>query len=130
MSLIYQWTGNVVRNEPIVVENRTIGHDYTFTGDVASGIQTVLDAPTLPNDVYNLSAGRPITLEEVVNALTGLRPSLRVIDAPSQERRPQEPQVVRDASRIKADLGFSPSHDMTAGLKACLEWRENSGFMD
>ena len=130
MSLIYQWTGNVVRNEPIVVEDRAIGHDYTFTGDVASGIQTVLDADTLPHDVYNLSAGRPITLEEVINALMQLRPSLRVIDLQSPERPPEEPQVVRDASRIKADLGFSPSHDMTAGLKACLEWRENSGFME
>ena len=130
MSLIYRWTGNVVRDEPIVVEDRTIGRDYTFTGDVASGIQAVLDAPTLPHDVYNLSAGRPITLEEVISALVELRPSLQVIDLLSQERRPGAPQAVRDASRIKADLGFSPSHDMTAGLKACLEWREDSGFMD
>jgi nucleoside-diphosphate-sugar epimerase len=136
MSLIYRWTGNVVRKEPIVVEDRTIGRDYTFTGDVASGIRAVLDAPTLPHDVYNLSAGRPITLEEVINALVELRPSLEVIDLLSEERpeapeRPaEESQAVRDASRIRADLGFSPSHDMTAGLKACLEWREGSGFMD
>ena len=97
---------------------------------MASGIQTVLDAPTLPHDVYNLSAGRPITLEEVINALMELRPSLQIIDLLSQERRAEEPQAVRDASRIKADLGFAPIHDMTAGLKACLEWRENSGFME
>ena len=32
-----------------MVEDRTIGRDYTFTGDVASGIRAVLDAPTLPH---------------------------------------------------------------------------------
>ena len=41
-----------------------------------------------------------------------------------------EPQAVPDASRIKADLGLSPSHDITAGLKAYLDWREDSAFMD
>ncbi len=41
MSLIYKGTGNLVRGEPIVVEDRTQGRDYTFVGDVAAGIQTV-----------------------------------------------------------------------------------------
>ncbi len=80
--------------------------------------------------MYNVSAGRPITLEEVINALTALRPSLQVIDAPLEELRPLEPQAVRDVSRIKADLGFSPSHDIAAGLESYLEWREDSAFMD
>ena len=87
-------------------------------------------APALPHDVYNVSVGRPITLEKVINALRALRPSLQVIDTPSEELRPIESQAVRDASRIKADLGYSPSHDIAAGLKAYLEWREDSAFMD
>ena len=130
MSRIYQWTGNLVRGEPIVVEDRTQGRDYTFVGDVAAGIQTVLDTPALPHDVYNVSAGRPITLEQVINALTALRPSIQVIDSPSEETSSQEPQAVRDTSRIKADLGYSLSHDIAAGLKAYLQWREDSGFTD
>jgi nucleoside-diphosphate-sugar epimerase len=129
MSLIYQWTGNVVRGEPIVVEDRTQARDYSFVGDVAAGIQTVLDVPALPHDVYNVSAGRAITLEEVITALTALCPSLEVIDAPAADPHAMEPQPVRDTSRIQADLGFSSRHDIAAGLKAYLEWRENSGFM-
>ena len=130
MSLIYQWTGNVVRGEPIVVEDRSMARDYTFAGDVAAGIQTVLDAPHLPHDVYNVSAGRAITLEEVIHALKELRPSLEVIDAPPGGPSAGEPQPVRDTTRIQADLGYSPSHDIASGLKAYLEWRETSGFMD
>ena len=130
MSLIYQWTSNLVRGKPIVVDDRTQSRDYTFVGDVAAGIQAVLDAAILAYDVYNVSAGRPITLEEVINALTAVCPSLRVIDAPSGELRPVEPQAVRDASRIEADLGYSRSHDIAAGLNAYLKWREDSAFTD
>jgi nucleoside-diphosphate-sugar epimerase len=128
MSLIYQWTGNIVRGELIVVEDRTLARDYSFVGDVAAGIQTVLDAPVLPHDVYNVSAGRAIALDEVIEALTVLRPSIQVVDAPAPEPQNVEPQPVRDASRIQADLGFSPGHDIASGLRAYLEWRENSGF--
>ena len=130
MSLIYQWTGNVVRGEPIVVEDRSMARDYTFSGDVAAGIQTVLDAPALPHDVYNVSAGRAIALEEVITALTALRPSIEVIDAPSQGPQNVEPQPVRDANRIQTDLGFSPGHDLASGLEVYLEWREAAGFLD
>ena len=133
MSQIYQLTGNVVRGEPIVVGDHTQGRDYTFVGDVAAGIGTVLDAPSLPHDVYNVSAGRPITLDEVIGALRGLRPSLQVIDAPRENLvspRPEALQAVRDVSRIKEDLGYSPRYDITAGLKAYLEWREDFSFRD
>ena len=130
MSLIYQWTGNVVRGEPVVVYDRSIARDYTFVVDAAAGIQTVLDAPALPHDVYNISAGRPISLEEVIAALIALRPSVEVIDAPSGEPQGVEPQPVRDATRINTDLGFWPRHDVASGLRAYLEWRENSSFTD
>ncbi len=130
MSLIYQWTGNAARGEPIVVEDRTLARDYSFVGDVAAGIQTVLDAPALPHDTYNVSAGRAITLDEVINALTALRPSLEVIDSPVADLRPEESQPVRDTTRIESDLGYSPGHDIGSGLKSYMEWRESSGFMD
>ena len=133
MSLIYQWTGNVVRGEPIVVGDRTQARDYTFVGDVAAGICTVLDAPSLPHDVYNVSAGRPISLDEVIDALRKLRPSLQVVDAPSEKLpspRLEAPQAVRDVSRIKEDLGFTPSYEIAAGLNAYLDWREASSFRD
>ena len=130
MSQICQWTGNLVRGESIVAEDRALGRDYTFVGDVASGIQTVLDAPALPHDVYNVSAGRTITLGEVINALLELRPSLQVIDSPVLGSSAREPQAIRDTTRIQTDLGFSPSHDLTSGLSAYLQWRESSGFTD
>ncbi len=130
MSLLYQWTGNVVRNEPIVVEDRSMARDYTFVGDVAAGIQKVLDAPALPHDVYNVSAGRAIALEEVITNLIALRPAVRVVDAQVQEQLNILPPPVRDASRIQADLGFSMARDMSSGLKAYLEWRETTGFTD
>ena len=133
MSLFYEWTGNVVRGEPIEVDDRTIGHDYTYVADVAAGIRTVLDAPSLSYDAYNISVGRPITLDEVISALQELRPSLQVKDNPSREpgnSRSSAGRSVRDVTRIREDLGFKPSFDLTAGIRDYLEWREAFSFRD
>lgn len=133
LSLIYQLTGNIVRGEPIVVGDLTQGRDYTFVGDVAAAIGTVLDAPSLPHDVYNVSAGHPTTLEEVVDALRRLCPSLQVTEAPAEDLlsfRPETPYAVRDVARIKDDLDYTPSYDIAAGLKAYLDWRDEFSFRD
>ncbi len=69
MSMIYRWTGSVMRDEPILVGDRAMARDYTYVGDVAEGICTILDAPSLSYDAYNVSIGRPTTVGEVVAAL-------------------------------------------------------------
>ena len=133
MSQIYRWTGNAVRGEPVQVEDRTVGHDYTYAADVASGISALLDAPSLSHDVYNLSAGRSITLGEVIEALREARPSLKVIDNTPGEPEsllPSPGTQIRDVTRIQEDLGFTPSFDIAAGIRDYLKWREDFSFRD
>ena len=133
MSLFYQWTGNVVRGEPILVDDRTIARDYTHVADTAAGICAVLDAPSLSYDVYNVSVGCAIMLEEAIKALQGLRPSLQVVDNPSgatELGRPSTARGIRDATRLREDLRFKTSFDITSGLRDYLEWREAFSFRD
>ena len=161
MSLIYKLTGNVVRGEwatlPLVLARSwMVAAPRAETTPSWATLPLVLAhrgwrphpgprlhlrgrrchwywPPSLPHDVYNVSAGRPITLDAVIDALRELRPSLPVIDAPSEDflsTRPEQPQAVRDVSRIKEDLGYTPSYDIAAGLKAYLEWREDFPFRD
>ena len=83
--MLYEWTGNVVRGEPITVADRSLGRDYTYVADSSAGIAAMLDAPSLSHNVYNVSAGSLVTLEDIIQALTELRPSLQVIEDPSKE---------------------------------------------
>ena len=35
-----------------------------------------------------------------------------------------------DVSRLRDDIGFTAEHDLSAGLTAFLQWREETGFRD
>ena len=133
MSVPYELTGNAVRGEPIRVGDRTLGRDYTYVADTAAGICTVLDAPSLTYEAYNISAGPLVTVEEMVLALQELRPSLQVIDDPAKEfgiMRPGTGRGVLDVTRLRDDLGFEASFDLTAGIVDYLQWRETFPFRD
>ena len=135
VSVLYEWTGNLVREEPIVVGDRSLGRDYTYMKDIGAGVCTVLDASSLPHDLYNMSPGRWTTLEEIIQALQAIRPSLKVIDDPEKAHdiRAYAPGSVHgalDVSRLKDDFGFSASFDIAAGLRDYVEWRETYGYRD
>ncbi len=127
------WTGNVVRGEPIRVGDRSLGRDFTYVADTADGIATILDAPTLSHDVYNLSPGCYTTVGEIIEVLRALRPGLQVVDDPSSifgAFGQKTVQGLMDETRLREDLGFTSNYDLTDGLKEFLEWREAASFLD
>ena len=63
-SIIKEWTGKAIRGEPINVSNRGIGRQFTHVSDIAEGICTVLEAPTLSYDVYKTPARSGIPWEK------------------------------------------------------------------
>ena len=110
------------------VGDRTWGGDFIYMDDTAAGICTVLDAPSLTYDVYNIASGRRITTEEVIQVLRGLRPSFQVVDDPSKDFGLV--RAVMDVTRVREDLGFTPSFDLTAGISDYLQWRETFSYQD
>jgi UDP-glucose 4-epimerase len=132
MSLLHLWTGKAVRGEAIdaMAEGRW---DFTYVSDIAAGIQTVLDAPALPHQVYNLSRGVPVSAPELIAAFREAEPS--VIFAGPESDGSQVPSTasrmrVQDSSLIKEDLGFETRYDLLAGLKDYIGWRRRSGYLD
>ena len=133
VSILCEWSGNLVRGEPIKLGDRPAGADHTYVADTAAGVCTILDSPSLSYDVYNLSAGRWITVEELIETLRELRPSLQVEDEPPKEQgawRPSAPHGPIDVRRLKEDLGFSASFDLTRGIEHYLQWREDFSFRE
>ena len=133
LSVFHEWTGNVVRGESLRVGDRTFGRQYSYVDDIAAGICTVLDAPSLSYDVYNVATGSWITLGEVIETLQELRPSLQVVDDPAKVDGIWEPVGARglmDVTRLREDLGFTNRSDITAALRDYLQWRETASFLD
>ncbi len=132
-SVVKDLTGRIVRGEPIAVGDRSVGRDYTYVADIAGGICSVLDAPNPSHFAYNVSAGRWVSLGDIVDALKELRPGIQVVEATPVDDNDvsyggSRPRM--DVSRLRHDIGFTAEYDLAAGLNAYLQWREEYGFRE
>ena len=138
MSALYQWTGQVARGEPLSVQADSFdpdeGRDYTYVVDTARGLQTILDAPELPHDLYNLTSGPWITYRQILDALAEIvpgsppAPSVPAEGAAARARASVPSRGPLSGHRLRQDLGWQPQYDLRAGLVDYLQWRRESGF--
>ncbi len=133
MSVLYQWTGEALRGETISLTYPDAGRDYTYAADIADGVRTVLDAPDLPHDLYNLTAGRWITYSEILDRLKEILPETKVEVASGAGAAPRSSEPTRgplSGHRLYQDLGWTPKYDLAAGLTEYLAWRRSAPFLD
>jgi UDP-glucose 4-epimerase len=90
--------------------------DFTFVGDVVEGILAAGRAPGVSGRVYNIAAGRPVSVRDLARVLAGI---LGVPDA--VEARPPRPGDIRDSwadvSAARRDLGFAARVPLEEGLR-------------
>jgi UDP-glucuronate 4-epimerase len=109
----------------------TTARDYTFVGDIVTGVLAALDrfelaaaglvTPGAAYECINLGNDRPVTLNEYLATLE------RLVGKPVQiVQRPEHPM---DAKRTWADLtkarrllGYEPTTTFERALAACVEW--------
>ncbi|MCY4367486.1 MAG: NAD(P)-dependent oxidoreductase [Chloroflexi bacterium] len=133
MSIPHQWTGRLLRGEPIAVDNTGEGRDFTYVLDIASGIATVLDAPELPHDRYNITNGVWVTGQQIQQTLAELYPDIRLVDDGADPVANASTSPARgplSGYRLWHDFGWKPRYDLAAGLKHYVDWRRDSGFQD
>ena len=133
MSTPYQWTGQMLRGEPIAIDHADYGRDYTYVLDTASGIAAVLDAPELPHDLYNVTNGVSLTGGEIQRKLAELFPETRLVESGSGEPAGAALGPTRgplSGYRLWHDLGWTARYDLAAGLTDYVQWRRESEFLD
>lgn len=133
MSTPYQWTGQLLRGEPIAMDHTDYGRDYTYVVDTGAAIATVVDAPELPHDLYNITNGVPVTGAEIQRTLAELFPETRLVESETAEPAGSSLGPTRgplSGYRLWHDLGWTPQYDLAAGLTDYVRWRRESGFLD
>ena len=133
MSIPHQWTGRLVRGEPIAVDRDEVGRDFTYVLDIASGIATVVDAPHLPHDRYNITNGVWVTGRQIQDALKELYPDVMLVEdgaEPVSNVSTSPSRGPLSGYRLWHDFGWKPRYDLAAGLSHYVQWRNESGFMD
>jgi nucleoside-diphosphate-sugar epimerase len=127
-SLLKEWTGNIIRREPIKVGNRSLKRVFSYVLDIAGGICAVLNAPSLSYDVYNISTGEQISLDGIIAVLCDLHPGLQILDRP-MTGHPQISNILK-TQRLTNDVGFCPRYDLRSGLEEYMAWRRANNFTE
>lgn len=92
-------------------------YHYIYVDDVAEAIAAALEAPHLPDRVYNVGSGEALTMPALVQLAAPALPGLQASLVAGEDDVP-DVQTRFDVSAIARDLGWSPRFGMTAGLQA------------
>jgi UDP-glucose 4-epimerase len=94
--------------------------DFTFVADAVTATRIAADRG-VPGRVYNIGGGSRVSVNHVLDLIAGItqRP-LNIRREPPQKGDMRD--TFADTSLARADLGFSPTYSLDAGLTAEYQW--------
>lgn len=106
---------------PVLYGDGSQSRDFTYVSDVVQANLLAMEAPRAAGRVYNIAAGRPTSLVEIIetlNSLLGahLRPVHDVL-RPGDVRH-----SYADVSLAQVELGYCPCTELRRNLTECLEY--------
>jgi UDP-glucose 4-epimerase len=104
--------------------NPDVARDYVNVDDICEAFLLAAATPDQePGAVYNVGTGVQTTIAEIVAVARRLLPIRNDPKWDSMPQRSWDTNVwVCNPSRIKAQLGWSPRHDVESGLRSTLVW--------
>ena len=95
--------------------------DFTYVGDVVSGLLLASDAPGRQGRVYNLATGRAVSVADMAHALG--RASGRPVQMEFRPPRPGEiVHSLADVEAARSELGFRARIPLDEGLAEAVRW--------
>ncbi len=124
------WIASMLRGEPVYINgDGETSRDFTYVANVVQANLLAATAPELtePARAFNVAIGGRTTLNELFgalrDALAPLRPDLEIPDPVYRDFRPGDIRHSHaDFSRARDELGFSPTHDLAAGLALAMPY--------
>ena len=116
----------IAASEPVpMFGDGTTSRDYTFIDDIIAGVEAASQRIGDPDiglfRIWNLGGSEPVTLREMIDAIS------RVVGREAKiDQRPMQPGDVErtyaDLSRSRQELGFQPQTPFIEGLKRQWAW--------
>ncbi len=93
--------------------------DLVYVRDIAQAFVAAIDAPVIPETVYNIGGGSPVTLEAFIGALKEVVPGSDIEIGAGIDFAPGH-FCVLDIARAERDLGYSPAWSLETLLQDCV----------
>ncbi len=106
---------------PTVFGDGLQSRDFTYVADVVQALLKSATAPNVSGQVYNIGAGRRITLLDLIAALNKLL-GTTVTPHHAPERAGDIRHSRADIRRARRDLGYEPTVSFEEGLERTLRW--------
>jgi UDP-glucose 4-epimerase len=137
MSIPYYWARQAANREEIVAspfgsgitDGRRLNQDHPYVLDTAAAVRLLLEAERLSHSVYNVSAGGPIFVDDMVAALKRVAPDVPVASPVPVDNADTSYGIGFAVERLREDTAFSPEFDLAGALAHCIEWRRRTGFL-
>ena len=95
--------------------------DFTFVGDVVTGVLAACHAPKASGEIINVAVGGRISLLELIRTLQViLKTDVAPVLGPAREGDIRDSQA--DITKARQLLGFSPVVPFDEGLRQTVEW--------
>ncbi len=95
--------------------------DYTFVGDIVSGIESAITYDLPGYDIINLGRSEPVYLLDLIQALEhALGKEAKLVHKPFQVG--DVPYTYAGIDKAKQVLGYNPSTDFSEGIKLFVQW--------
>jgi UDP-glucose 4-epimerase len=106
---------------PTIYGDGQQSRDFTYVTDVVQALLKAATVPKVSGQVYNIGAGRRITLLDLISSLNKLL-GTRITPQHAPERAGDIRHSRADITRARRDLGYEPAVSFEEGLERTLRW--------
>ncbi|OQP06383.1 UDP-glucose 4-epimerase [Geobacillus sp. 46C-IIa] len=110
----------LMNGEEITVYGSGTARDYTYIDDIVAGMVAALGRSGSQSEVFNLGAGTPVTMEQLLVELRRHFPDMKVVRAP--ERKGDVKATWADITKAKRAFGYEPKVPFFEGLARTVAW--------
>ncbi len=126
MSTIQQLVQQATSGQQLRVFGAARRRDYCHIFDASEALARLVLADSLSWDVYNVGSGVASSLEEILEALGTVIPSVSWTEVGDPTDAgvailPHQQRGALDISRLCKDVGFVPTFPLAVGVRACVD---------
>ena len=119
---------SLLREERALCSEGTYVRDFLHVRDTADAL-VALTASDVQGAV-NIASGEPLQVRQVVARLAGEIGRADLVTFGALPTRPEPPRQVADVMRLRNDVGWSPSFDLSTGLRDTIAWHRRQRSRD
>jgi len=94
--------------------------DFTYIGDLVSGIVNVVENDNSKNQIFNMTYGESRSIGDLARIVSELFPDIKVHYDPKDSLMPDRGTL--SVEKAKKMIGYTPQYPIEKGLKKYIDW--------